>query len=820
VISWQINEYQWRSMSDTSRQKLREIIATYGSAIVDDPRRLKALLKDLCGEHKLEINLLTLAAEQRVPGLLTLSKVWDTQDAYIHSLCNRLQAVQPMSMRSAIWTVRSWMYALGLSNAGSHESLAGNGDVVDLPVSNVAVANGDHQVGPNITANSVDLVGNINAIGQIANGTNGKSSISSVSLPQADRGRYGDGEEEEIQWTFNDAQFDYPEPLHNQANLDLDLISDFALDRLDPLSSPAEHKPAESNQAQSRQNGANGNNHAVANLLTNRNNGNGTTNGVKAPGQVEIRQQAKAPVKTPKPATKRSASNNSNISSALPPLPPNVINSSKSADKPGKPGKSKSEPAKPNIFALPTPMDLQAEGDRHPTTKSSKNNKKIRQLRNKVQPQAERNQNSQVKPEKANDTSTNGQLGRKLPLPALPTALTDPANLSAQRSQQSDSDQQLQVLSDADKRAKQDATVYLDGLFDDYELNHENRRRQPKLDGVAKFRQRQREQARPDQPESEEDATLLTTLGRSPWIALGVGATVLALTAAGYAYNQLRVAELDLENVEMAAAYRSAGNYEACISQAQANASNQVIAGALQNVKQSCQLAQQNSLAAQQLVLAQSLVDSGKLKEAITIAMRVSPETQTYAEAQQLIDQSSQRLLDLAQAFYHKDQLDDAGKMIATIPETSELKGQALSRLALWQQEKQQNELALGKANQELSQGNWRGAIAAAREVTPVPHWQNQAQAVIQEAQSQIVAANQPSQPIAPTPVYNPPPVRRNTYNPPAATYYEPAPRYNPPPAPRYYNPPPRYSPPAPVYNPPPVVPAPSYDPAPPSRAD
>jgi deoxyhypusine synthase len=110
-------------MSDTSRQKLREIVATYGSAIVDDPRRLKALLKDLCGEAKLEISLLTLAAEQRIPSLLALSEVWDTQDYNIHSLCDRLQSAQQMSTRLAIWTVRSWMYALGLGDAASDESL-------------------------------------------------------------------------------------------------------------------------------------------------------------------------------------------------------------------------------------------------------------------------------------------------------------------------------------------------------------------------------------------------------------------------------------------------------------------------------------------------------------------------------------------------------------------------------------------------------------------------------------------------------------------------------------------------------------------------
>jgi hypothetical protein len=142
-------------MSDTSRQKLREIVATYGSAIVEDPRRLKALLKDLCGEAKLEISLLTLAAEQRIPSLLTLAEVWDPQDFNIHSLCDRLQSVQSMSMRSAIWTVRSWMYALGLADPSDESPLnhglssVNNGNVAIAPIAKLgkgknAFRNGDH----------------------------------------------------------------------------------------------------------------------------------------------------------------------------------------------------------------------------------------------------------------------------------------------------------------------------------------------------------------------------------------------------------------------------------------------------------------------------------------------------------------------------------------------------------------------------------------------------------------------------------------------------------------------------------------------------
>ncbi|AFY70436.1 hypothetical protein Pse7367_2172 [Thalassoporum mexicanum PCC 7367] len=945
-------------MSDTSRQKLREIIATYGSNIVDDPRRLKALLKDLCGEYKLEINLLTFAAEQRVPELLTLTEVWDSQDSYIHSLCDRLQSAQPMSMRSAIWAVRSWMYALGLSNSGSHESLLGNGtNNGGTNVTNGTRAtfnrdngsNGDHHLGNGrnsngnngkvatiaMSASANDLASDNNSDNNEVNQLLAEPQEHPPSLPDnpaqsqsvrsdgTDRPDPGDrlNSINSINSTNSNHanqsdQSDRPIALTGEPNLnnfnhrtdptEQGIDADRLIEQIEQFDQLAEAQSTQANSSTSNQDldqasannpnniehinnvdqantnnnneiGSDGWSMAAAMMLANgmagdrnghKNNGNGNKdNQVSDQPEFADRSQVNAQVNdsnnsndsgdvTQRQATPiTSITESSPISldhGALPPLPPNVkapnikakANSrttpppklkyrykSKSKSKlQSSNSKARPKPTKQTNFALPTPMDLQS--DRLPNRASSV------QHPTEQRHQGAPNQNG-VKP--------NRQPASRSPIPALPifnppepTNRSEPPpppqldQIDQTNNTQDHPPQQLEVLSDADKRAKQEATVYLDGLFDDYELDLDNRRKQPEpiepapdalaaelnelneldeLDGLTKFRQRQHDyHQRDDRDQQAEPDSNSGTRRYQPLIALGiVGVGVVALTF-GYGYNRARVAEQDLENVEMAAAHRSAGNYEACINQAQANAGNQAIALALQNVMQSCQSAQQDFLASQQLVLAQSLMDSGKLKEALTIAARISPNTDAYNESQQLIEQSSQRLLELAQAFYYKGQLEDAGKMIATIPETSELKGSALSSLALWQQEKQQNDLALVKAKRELSQGKWRGAIAAARQVTPVPHWQNQAQTVIKEAQSQIVAANQPSQPIAPAPVYNPPPApRRNIYNPPAATYYEPAPRYNPPP---------RYSPPAPVYNPPPVVPAPSYDPAPPSRAD
>jgi hypothetical protein len=533
-------------------------------------------------------------------------------------------------------------------------------------------------------------------------------------------------------------------------------------------------------------------------------------------------------------ATKTNAINNgSNQSKSqlLPPLPPNVIAIDRS--------KSSRASANQPKSALPTPMELQAD-------------RGSRSISRSIQKAVHRSSQNRVNSDKFNAALASLSQAEIADLSVTPRSPTTNQPLTDSADHAQPQEQTLRILSDAEKRAQQEANVYMDGLFDDYEvvLGDRNHHLDPQsesrayatnskvtnpgqagLSGIEKFRQRQRNQFNDQVNNAEHVAPALpeTAFAANPgtgryqfWVALG--ATVIAVAAAGYSYNQARVAQQDLENVEVAADYRSAGEYEACINQAQIGAANQVIAGALQNVLQSCQTAQTDRQAQDQLVLAQSLADSGKLKEAITIAARVSPDAQSYAESQQLINTSSQRLLNLAQAFYHKGQLDAASSMVAVIPETSNIKGKALSSLALWQQEQQQNESTLLKAKQHLSQGDWQAAIAAARQVSPAPHWQKQAQAIITEAQSKQIAAN----PTLPSDrrANNPPPASNNPgnniYNSPATSYYEPAPRYNPPAPrvqePRYYNPPPSYSP--PVYEPPYVAPAPSYDPSPPSRAD
>ena len=59
-------------MENLPRQSLRELVAKHGKAVCDDPRRCEALLRDACGTHKRELNILMNALRERVPSdLLT-----------------------------------------------------------------------------------------------------------------------------------------------------------------------------------------------------------------------------------------------------------------------------------------------------------------------------------------------------------------------------------------------------------------------------------------------------------------------------------------------------------------------------------------------------------------------------------------------------------------------------------------------------------------------------------------------------------------------------------------------------------------------------
>lgn len=53
-------------MNDIVKKHLKQLISQYGIELCNDHKRLRALLKDFCGEYQREINILTLAVQEGI----------------------------------------------------------------------------------------------------------------------------------------------------------------------------------------------------------------------------------------------------------------------------------------------------------------------------------------------------------------------------------------------------------------------------------------------------------------------------------------------------------------------------------------------------------------------------------------------------------------------------------------------------------------------------------------------------------------------------------------------------------------------------------
>ena len=101
-------------MNEHVRQKLREIIATYGRDVGDDSRRCRGFLLDFCGEHRREVHVLVSAVEERVVIDLLNSATHVPYDILEARLTRRLCDNRGYVEDLAAWSVQSWALALGV----------------------------------------------------------------------------------------------------------------------------------------------------------------------------------------------------------------------------------------------------------------------------------------------------------------------------------------------------------------------------------------------------------------------------------------------------------------------------------------------------------------------------------------------------------------------------------------------------------------------------------------------------------------------------------------------------------------------------------
>src|ERR671920_1704557 len=101
-------------MHDAPRQTLRELIARHGPGLCSDARRCEGLLRDLCGEHRREINILVSALKERVPLDLLAAQSAMPRGLLIARLAKRLEDQLALTGEAARWAVDSWALALGV----------------------------------------------------------------------------------------------------------------------------------------------------------------------------------------------------------------------------------------------------------------------------------------------------------------------------------------------------------------------------------------------------------------------------------------------------------------------------------------------------------------------------------------------------------------------------------------------------------------------------------------------------------------------------------------------------------------------------------
>ena len=101
-------------MNDAPRRTLRELVARHGPGLCSDAKRCEGLLRDLCGAHRREINILVGALKERVPLDLLAGRGAMPRGLLLSRLAKRLEDQLALTEDAARWAVASWALALGV----------------------------------------------------------------------------------------------------------------------------------------------------------------------------------------------------------------------------------------------------------------------------------------------------------------------------------------------------------------------------------------------------------------------------------------------------------------------------------------------------------------------------------------------------------------------------------------------------------------------------------------------------------------------------------------------------------------------------------
>jgi hypothetical protein len=241
---------------------------------------------------------------------------------------------------------------------------------------------------------------------------------------------------------------------------------------------------------------------------------------------------------------------------------------------------------------------------------------------------------------------------------------------------------------------------------------------------------------------------------------------------AGYVFVQNDADKRLLASLEQVRTSKNAGNFPQCIEGAKSIPTNSRYTKDAEALLSECQTAQTNAQAKTLLAQAQKLAKENKLEEAIAAASKITSNSSSYAEAQKLLGQWSETVLQIAtKKFQEQGKTKEAIALVKSIPANSQNGKKAQELATIWQTQ----------------------AIASSNKVKTA-FWKKQTEPIIQKANAALnpapapvaapVQARQPEPAyLEPAPVYRAP---APVYREPAPVYRAPEPAYVPPPPPRY----------------------------------
>lgn len=99
-------------MNNAVQAKLREIVARYGSSVIDDPLRCQGLLNDLCPASRREVTSLILVLKEGVPWELVKAGKNAPRHVILTRLAKQVSDNIGLSEDVARWAVESWARAV------------------------------------------------------------------------------------------------------------------------------------------------------------------------------------------------------------------------------------------------------------------------------------------------------------------------------------------------------------------------------------------------------------------------------------------------------------------------------------------------------------------------------------------------------------------------------------------------------------------------------------------------------------------------------------------------------------------------------------